>query len=283
MNKQITFCLAAFLCLTQLSAQVPDALGVQLYSFRNQIKADLPGALKQVKGMGFRSVETSVFAGKTAAESKKLLDEAGLNAVSMGAGFDDLSDPAKLETVIQNAKTLGSEFVMCPWIPHNGTEFTIDDINKAVKVFNKAGKALRKKGLKLLYHPHGYEFRPYQDNMLLFDQLVKKTNPKYLNFEMDIYWVKNPGQDPAAWLRKYPKRWKAMHMKDQLKGMPGNQNGQTDVEWNVVVGTGNQDIPGVMAEARKIGVKYYFIEDESSRSVEQTPQSVKYLTPMIQK
>ena len=78
MNKSITFCLAAFFCLCQLSAQVPDALGVQLYSFRNEMKADLRGTLKKVQDMGFHTVETGLFTGKTAAESKKLLDEFGL-------------------------------------------------------------------------------------------------------------------------------------------------------------------------------------------------------------
>lgn len=92
---------------------------------------------------------------------------------------------------------------------------------------------------------------------------------------MDIYWIKNPGQDPAAWLRKYPKRWKTMHIKDQKKGTPGSQSGHSDVEWNVVVGTGNQDMPAVMLEAKKAGVKYYSIEDESSRSMEQVPGSVE--------
>ena len=90
-------------------------------------------------------------------------------------------------------------------------------------------------------------------------------------------------REANAWLRKYPKRWKALHVKDQLKGTPGNPNGKTDVEWNVVVGTGNQDMPAVMQAARKIGIKYYFIEDESSRSVEQVPVSIKYLTPLIKK
>ena len=277
MNKQMLFCLTLFFCLAQLSAQVPDALGVQLYSFRNEMKADLRGTLKKVKDMGFKTVETGKFAGMSAAESKKLLDEFGLKAVSMGASFDELSDPAQLEMVIQNAQTFGAEFVMCAWIPHNGNDFTIDDIKKAIKVFNTSGKALKKKGVQLLYHPHGFEFRPYRDDLLLFDYLVQKTKPKFVNFEMDIYWVKNPGQDPAAWLRKYPKRWKAMHMKDQQKGTPGNANGQTDVEWNVVVGSGNQDIPAVMQEARKNGVRYYFIEDESARSLLQVPLSIAYL------
>ncbi len=283
MHKHLTLFLAALFCVASLSAQVPDALGVQLYSFRNEMKKDLKGTLKMVKDMGLQTVETSKFTGMTAEETRKMLDAAGLKAVSMGVNFDDLAKPEKWDTIAMNAKTLGAEFVMCPWIPHNGTEFTFADIKKAADVFNKSGKALKKKGLKLLYHPHGYEFRPYLENTLLFDYLVKNTNKKYVNFEMDIYWIKNPGQDPVTWLRKYPKRWKALHVKDQKKGVPGNPNGQSDVEWNVVAGTGSLDLPGIFMEAKKIGVKYYFIEDESSHSVEQVPQSILYLTPLLKK
>lgn len=269
-------------CVFVLQAQVPTSLGVQLYTFRNQAKADLPGMLKMVKEMGIQSVETGLFANKTAAETKKMLDEYGLKAVSTGAGYSELSDPAKLSTIIQNAKILGSEFVMCAWIDHDGDKFTIEDMKKATEVFNTAGKVLSKAGIKLLYHPHGFEFRPYEDGVLL-DYLIKNTNPKYFNLEMDIYWVKNPGQDPVAWLNKYPNRWKTLHVKDQKKGTPGNENGHSDVEWNMVVGEGNQDMPAVMAAAKKIGIKYYFIEDESSRSVEQTPKSIAYLKPFLVK
>jgi sugar phosphate isomerase/epimerase len=235
-----------------------------------------------VKEMGFESVEGGVFHNMTAAESKKLLDEIGLKAVSSGASFSELGDPTKLSTIIQNAKGLGSEFVMCAWIDHKGDEFTIDDAKKAVTVFNIAGKVLRKAGLKLLYHPHGFEFRTYEGGFLL-DYIIKNTNSKDVNYEMDIYWIKNPGQDPVAWMKKYPTRWKTMHMKDQKKGTPGDQNGHSDVEWNVIVGEGNQDMPAVMAEAKKIGIKYYFIEDESSRSVEQTPKSAAYLKTFLMK
>ena len=283
MHKHFFLILAICLCSQWIAAQVPDNLGVQLYSFRNEMKKDLEGTLKMVKGMGLTTVETSVFNGKNAAETRQILDKAGLKAVSMGVGFDDLAKPEKWDTMVMNAHTLGVKFIMCPWIPHNGTEFTIEDVKKAAAVFNASGKALKKKGLQLIYHPHGYEFRPYLENTLLFDYLVNNTNRKYVNFEMDIYWIKNPGQDPVAWLRKYPKRWKAMHVKDQKKGVPGNQNGQSDVEWNVVAGTGSLDLPAIFREAQKIGVEYFFIEDESSHSMEQVPQSILYLTPLLKK
>ena len=277
LSKIHLFALGAMLLASGMSAQVPDAIGVQLYSFREQFKSDVPGTFKKVQAMGLRTVETAGFYGMDASAFKKMLDAHGMKAVSTGADFAELSDPSKLAEVIKKAKTLEAEFVVCFWIPHNGDAFTIEDTKKAVEVFNAAGKTLKKNGLKLLYHPHGYEFRPY-GNGLLFDYLLGQTNSRYVNFEMDIYWVKNPGQDPAAWLLKHPKRWETLHVKDQLKGTPGNPNGHTDVEWNVVVGTGNQDMPAVMKAAKKAKIKYYFIEDESSRSLQQVPQTIQYLS-----
>jgi sugar phosphate isomerase/epimerase len=164
---------------------------------------------------------------------------------------------------------------MCAWVPHNG-EFTIDDAKKAVEVFNTAGKLFKENGLTFCYHAHGYEFRPYEDGTV-FDYMAKNMNASYANFEMDVFWVKNPGQDPVALLKKYPGRFKLMHLKDRKPGTPNNQNGEQDVETNVVLGTGDVGIAAIMKVAKQAGVEHYFIEDESSRSVQQVPESLKYL------
>src|SRR5919107_1016336 len=94
---------------------------------------------------------------------------------------------------------------------------------------------------------------------------------------MDVFWVKHPGQDPVALLKKYPKRFPLMHLKDRKPGTEGNQNGRADVETNVVLGQGDVGIAAIMKEAKKAGVKHYFIEDESSRSEEQIPLSLNFL------
>ncbi len=274
--RLLLFCFAA-LFIAPLSAQTPAAeIGVQLYSFREQFKTDVPGTMGKVRDMGFRYVETAGFYDLEVSAFKKMLDNYGLRAVSTGADFGTLEDSIKLQTTIQNAKTLGAEYVVCFWIPHQGDDFTLADMQKAVRVFNKAGKVIADNGMQLLYHPHGYEFRKHESGFLL-DYLIQNTKPRNLGLEMDIYWIKCPGQDPVTWLRKYPKRWKTMHLKDQQKGTPGDQNGHSDVEWNVTIGTGNQDMPAVMRQARKNKIKYYFIEDESSRSFEQAPKSLAYL------
>jgi sugar phosphate isomerase/epimerase len=102
-------------------------------------------------------------------------------------------------------------------------------------------------------------------------------NPAYANFEMDVFWIKHPGQDPVKLLKKYKGRFPLMHLKDRKIGTEGNQNGNADVETNVVLGQGDVGIAAVMKIAKRMGVKHFFIEDESSRSMEQVPQSLEYL------
>ena len=111
----------------------------------------------------------------------------------------------------------------------------------------------------------------------MFEYMMDKTNPAYINFQMDVFWIKNPGQDPVALLQKYPTRWKMLHLKDRRVGTANNPNGRQDVETNVVLGSGDVGIAEVMKAAKKIGIKHYFIEDESSNILEQLPISIAYL------
>jgi sugar phosphate isomerase/epimerase len=249
-------------------------IGVQLYSFRNQFKSDIPGTLDTIKKMGLTKLEGGDSYGLSHGEFKKMLDDRKMKVISVSGDFDKLQ--TDLLSIIGNAKIYGAKYVVCFWIPHQGDNFTIDDARKAVEVFNKAGKALKEKGLNFCYHPHGYEFRPYESGTL-FDYIATKTNPQYVNFEMDVFWVKHPGQDPVSLLEKYAGRFQLMHLKDRKTGTTGNQNGNVDVETNVVLGQGDVGIGEIMKVARKYGVKHFFIEDESSRSLEQVPQSLHYL------
>ena len=108
-------------------------------------------------------------------------------------------------------------------------------MQKGVEVFNAAGKTLKENGLSFWYHAHGYEFREYAEGKgTLFEYMMEKTNPEYVNFQMDVFWMKNPGQDPVALLKKYPTRWKSLHLKDRRIGTPNNPNGRQDKETNVV-------------------------------------------------
>lgn len=249
-------------------------IGLQLYSLRNEFKTDVPGTLAKIKEWKIKQIEGGSTYGLPVDAYKKLLQQNNLEMVSYGAGFEELENNP--QAVIDNAKALGAKFIMCAWIPHKEGVFTIDEINKAIRVFSKAGKLMYENGLQFCYHPHGYEFRLHEGGTL-FDYMVNNTDPKYVNFEMDVFWVKHPGQDPVALLEKYPTRFLMLHLKDRKPGTQGNQDGHAPDETNVVLGKGDVGIEAIMKQAKKIGIKYYFIEDESPKAVEQIPQSLEFL------
>lgn len=269
------YLLLAFIFMVFSSPVRAQEIGLQLYSLRNEFKTEVAGTLDLVENWGIREIEGGDTYGLPMDEFKQLLRENKLKMVSVGADYNQLKDDP--ESAVANAKAFGAKYVVCFWIPHGDDNvFTIDHMKEAAEVFNKAGKLLAENGLALCYHPHGYEFRPYE-GVTLFDYLMKATDPRYVNFEMDVFWVKHPGQDPVALLKKYPRRFLLMHLKDRKHGTEGNQNGRADVETNVVLGTGDVGIAGIMKAAKKAGVKHYFIEDESSHSVTQIPQSLEFL------
>ena len=272
--KTICLLTVTFLLNLMNAYAQPPKPALQLYSFRAQFAKDVPGTMAKVQSMGVKYVELAGTYGLSVPDFLKLLQKHNLTPIGTGVDFDVLEKNP--QQAVDDAKTLGVKYVVCFWIPHKGNEFTIEDVNKAVTVFNKAGKLLKDNGFSFCYHPHGYEFRPY-GNGTLFDELAKNLDPRYVNFEMDTYWIKHPGQDPVALLQKYPKRFPLLHVKDRKIGTVGNQNGQTDVETNVVLGTGDVGLPAILKQAAKIGVEYAIIEDESSRSEAQVPLSIAFL------
>ena len=249
-------------------------LGLQLYSLRGEFTRNVPTTMAKVREFGFRLVETAGTYNLSPAKFKELLDENGLKAVSGHFPFERYRDD--VEGIARDAKTIGLEYVGCAWVPHEG-EFDEKECRAAIDVFNKAGEALKKHDLKFFYHAHGYEFAPYAKGTFM-DLMMAETKPENVRFQMDIFWVVHPGHDPVKWLEKYPKRWELVHLKDMKKGVKtGVLTGKTDVANDVALGTGQMDWPAILRAAKKAGVKYYFIEDESPTVTEQIPQSLKYL------
>lgn len=260
----------------QPAPKVPQVeAGIQLYSLRNELKNDIPGTLAWIKAQGITMVETYGTLGLTPQQFRAELDKAGLRAVSMHAGLDRLKqDP---DAVAAEAKVLGASCVGVAWYPHQGDVFTLQDAQKAIADFNAIGKAMSERGLTFFYHNHGYEFQPAPGGGTLFDLIATSTDPQQVKFQMDVFWVLHPGQDPAALLRKYPGRFLLMHMKDMQKGVKGDLSGHGKDEWSVAMGTGQADWPAILKAAKKAGVKYFLIEDEAPAVQQQVPQSLRYL------
>jgi sugar phosphate isomerase/epimerase len=249
-------------------------LGIAAYTFRDQWKNGIPETLDIIQELGFTEYEGGVPKGSTPAEFKQMLTDRGITIPATGTGFEDLEkDP---QAVADRAKALGVSYVMCAWIPHKRGEFSKADADRAIKVFNEGGKVLKENGITLKYHVHGYEFQPY-GNGTLFDYLVENTNPNDVKLQMDVMWTYFGGGDPVALLKKYGNRWVSLHLKDFRKGAPQDMTGLTGPENDVPLGTGQLDIPGILRESNKIGIKHMFIEDESDKELENLPKSIAYL------
>ena len=249
-------------------------IGIQTYTYRNSFPNGVAATLDTIQALGVTELEATPPEGATPEEFRKMADERNLDIVSTGAGYEELmEDP---EAVIKRAKTLGADYVMVAWIPHDGDDFNIKHAKKAVEDFNRVGKILRENGLTFVYHIHGYEFRPY-GNGTLFDYIAENTNPEDVSLELDILWAYHGGADPVKLLEKYGDRWKLVHVKDLKKGVKGDNTGSTSTENDVAVGTGQINIPAVLKAAKKVGIQHYFIEDESSRIATQVPQTIAYL------
>ncbi len=251
-------------------------LGLQLYSLRADFAAKgVAATLDQVKGYGIKYVELAGTYNLPAAEFKKMLDDRGLIPVS--GHFPYKRYATEPDVVAKEAKALGLPFAGCAWIDHKAP-FDDAQCREVIEVFNKAGEALSKEGVKFFYHLHGFEFQPQQAGGTLADLLISRTNPNTVFYQMDVLWVVFPGQDPVKLLDTYGARWVSMHLKDLKKGIEtGSLSGKTDVKNNVVLGTGQMNWPAILAAAKKAGLKYYFIEDESPDAATQIPQTMKYL------
>lgn len=267
------FCLAS---ISQAADQCYTGVtGLQLYSLRSQFKLrGVPWTLDRVKSFGITEVELAGTYDMKPEQFKAELEQRGLKAIS--GHFPYGRYKTDLDAVVAEAKTLGLQYAGCAWIDHKGS-FDEAECQDAIATFNKAGEALAAAGIRFFYHCHGYEFEKQGDGTLM-DVLITGTKAEHVSYEMDVFWVVFPGQDPAALLNKYPDRWKLMHLKDLRKDVAtGSLSGGTDVKNDVTIGTGQMNWPSILAAAQKIGVKHYFIEDESPTSEEQIPNSLSFL------
>lgn len=272
-GKGVILLIFALLPLAEVSAQ---EIALQLYSLRNELKVDVEKYHEIIDQWGIRYIEGGGTYDLPLKGYQELLEKHDLHVISVGGSYEEMRDNP--QAVIEKAKAFGAKYIVTFWIPHTSGLFGEKEAKAAVEVFNKAGQLVQDAGLIYCYHPHGYEFKPYGAGTL-FDYMA--TNATHFNFQMDVFWVQMGGVDPMALLRKYPEKFPLLHLKDRKTGTQGTSDGTGDKESNVVLGTGDIDIAGIIRKAKEIGVEYLIIEDESSRSVSQIPQSVEFINAIL--
>jgi sugar phosphate isomerase/epimerase len=247
-------------------------IGVQLYSVRDLMKADVGGTLARMAAIGFTEVE---FAGLFDQEPKAvraLLDKHGLTAPA--AHVDWATVETRLPETLAAARILGHRFLIVPWIGE--AERKQPDIwKKAADLFNKAGKESQAAGVQFAYHQHGFEFVPSAalGGKLPYDYLLDNTDPALVKMELDICWTVAAEQDPVAYFKKHPGRFPLVHVKDWLKdGTPSKAYegalgpGTKFTGQMANVGSGSIDWKRTFSAAETGGVKHYIVEHDNPKS-----------------
>jgi sugar phosphate isomerase/epimerase len=238
-----------------MAAPVRLPIGLQLYSVRNLLPKDFDGTLQKLAAAGYREVEAAGYFDKTAGDFGNALQQAGLKCVSTHHQLMQLK--TQFNELIEYAQAIGLEYIICSWAgvhrdPTRKGDLNLDDWRYVADQFNAIGEKVKAAGLIFGYHNHTVEFAS-ENGVVYFDELLKRTDPKLVCFEMDCGWVVAAGRNPVEYLSRYPERFPMLHVKDMVK--------QPDGKWrNVVMGKGSIDYRPIFRAAT--GLKHYFIEQE---------------------
>ena len=197
------------------------ALSIQLYTVRDALAADPDGTLARLAEIGFVDVEAFGFVGR-AAELRASLDAAGLRSPSAHASFlsDQLEPGAArielppIEHVLDEAATLGVEILIDPFVA--GPFWTqADDIARTAERLNGYVDLAAERGIRLGYHNHSHEFRKVEDQAVMLEYMLEHTDPENVFFQLDVYWAVMGQASPVDLFRKYPGRFRMLHIKDR--------------------------------------------------------------------
>lgn len=247
--------------------------GLQLYSLRNQIPHDPAHWFKRIREVGFTHVEAAGLYDMTPEAFRRHLDQAGLKCDGMHVAYGLLNQ--QFSQVVDTAHTLGLEYVICSWVDLEERR-DLEGWRRVSETFNRWAGTLRGQGLKFGYHNHDFEWELFHGEPAM-QTLLDNTEPGLVDIEMDVFWVKRGGQDPVTWLKRYPKRFRLMHLKDMRRGTPvGDFWVGNDDENCVPLGQGVLDVSGILRQAAENGVTHMYLEDESKEAPQNLAVSMKY-------
>ncbi len=255
------------------AASLAKTTGIQLYTVAKELSEDMPGTLSKLTAIGYRSVESAGLAGRSAAEFRKQLDEAGLKCPSSHLFMKPGQSP---QAYMEDIKVLGSEYAVTSVIMKPGLQIksmadymkylsslTQDDYKRMASDVNTLASQAKTVGLKFAYHNHNMEFRKWSDGTTGYDTLMAETDPALVKIELDCGWAELAGQSPVAMFKKYPGRVRMLHIKDFVAvGHPVVTLDEGHMPEGTELGKGHIDYRPILAAAPAAGVEYIFVEQE---------------------
>jgi sugar phosphate isomerase/epimerase len=281
---------ASILPRTAWASPMGLPIGIQLYAVRDRMAKDTPGALKELHDIGYREVETAGFGKYSAAEFRKLLDDAGLKAPSAHLNMN----AADLGPAFADAHAIGAQYAVSsslatgnlPPRPSGGPRLAmaplgLDGFKKLADQMNGIAAKTKAAGLQYAYHNHNYEFEKMPDGSYGYDVLVKNTDHDLVKFEVDCGWMSVAGANPVEYFKKYPGRFRMIHVKDfQPVTSPSINLTGPNRPKGADLGKGFIDYKPIFAAAKAAGVQHAFSEQEEPypvSSLESAKADFKFL------
>lgn len=229
-----------------------EQVAIQLYTLRDFLKTpqDIAATLKRVKEIGFKSVQASGLGPIPEPDLVKIISDLGLTLCATHEG-DILENP---KGVADRLKKLNCRFTAYPY-PAKIPLATLAEVKAFAKRLNESGRILHDNGCVLTYHNHSIEFRKVEGAVIL-DVIYNETDARYLQGEIDTYWVQHGGADPAEWCARLKNRLPLLHMKDYRI----NQENKPDF---AEIGSGNLNWKKIAGAAEGSGCEWYIIEQDT--------------------
>jgi sugar phosphate isomerase/epimerase len=227
-----------------------DRIGLELYTVRDKMAANVETTLERVAAIGYREVEFAGYFGREPATLRETLDRLHLAAPACHVSLGDVEN--KWNGTASAAKTLGHRWVIVASVESKAFE-SVASLKALAARFNAAGRRANDAGLRYGYHNHDIELKPVQGSVPL-DILLSETEPALVDFEMDIYWMTEGGGDPLAYFGKWPGRFHIVHAKDTA-GPPAHEMRD--------VGAGTIDWKTIFAHRKQAGIEHVFVEHDS--------------------
>ncbi len=242
--------------------------GIQLWTVKEDMNKDARGTLTKLAGYGYKQIESfegakGIYWGMKNTEFKKLMDDLGMNLIS-----SHCNNTVDFVRKAADAAEIGVKYLICPY---KGPQKSIENFKRFNDEFNISGSICKKNGINFAYHNHDYSFKII-DGQTPQKVMMDGTDASLVDFEMDIYWVVAAKEDPQAWFKNYPNRFKLCHVKDQIKTATGIESCQ--------IGKGTINFASILKTAKKYGMKYHIVEQEAftgSNPLESAAVDANYL------
>jgi len=263
-------------------------VGIQLYTVRDAMTADVRGTLKKVSDIGYKNLELAgysngKFYGFSPSEFKKIVTDLGMVSLSSHSAVESKGITVETAKLMADAHAeLGVKYCIQPWI--NDEDRTIEKYKKMIGDWNKVGKIMKGVGIQFGYHNHNFEFAKVNGVVPYYDIFMPEMDKDLITMELDLFWAAKAGQDPIAMFKKYPGRFQLLHFKDMRTNQPPFFEVIKDDICSV--GEGVIDFKKILSAKKTAGMKYLFVEDDNQgngKPFEGIETSIKNVTTKILK